>query len=279
MITHNGIEWINYQGVLIPNVPPHVKINLSKEDAKYLLKKTNTYFVRWTSDWDSQNPTEFWHIIKDGVSSLEELSGNTRHNVRRGLKRSIFERVDANVIMGEGYSVYQKAFDKYDTFIEPLTKEEFSSYILELQKDKKFDFWEARNEQGEMVAYSINKVEDNMCAYKTTKFDPDYLKLYVSEGLFYTMNTYYLNEVGLKYIDDGSRSVSHKTSIQEYFINKFKFRKAYCKLHIEYSFRIKIAVLALFPFRNFIKKVDHPLAQKILVLLKHEEIRRSCAAL
>lgn len=275
MIVYNGIEWINYQGVLIPNVAPHIKISLSKDDIKYLLTHSNTYFIRWISDWDSPNPTEFWHVIKDGNSSLEELSSNTRHNVRRGLKKCTFKKVKAEIVLREGYEVYRKAFMKYDTFLKPISEEKFKAYIQSLQNYKEWDFWEARNDEGKMIAYSLNKLDHKMCAYKTTKFDPDYQKLYSSEGLFYTMNTYYLNEIGVLYIDDGSRSLSHNTSIQDYFINKFKFRKAYCKLHIAYSSRIKLAVNLLFPFKKLISKIKHPSAQKLLVLLRHEEIRRS----
>lgn len=274
-LIYNGVEWINYQGVLIPNVAPDIEINLTKDDIKYLLSITNAYFLRWISDWDSQEITEFWHIIKDKTSSLDELSKNTRHNIKRGLKRCTFNKVDAGVILEEGYDVYKKAFLKYDTFIKLFSEEEFKINILEKQKSQEWDFWEVRNDKGHMIAYSVNKLEDNMCAYKTTKFDPEFQKLYASEGLFYTMNSYYLNHKGVKYIDDGSRSLSHKTSIQEYFVNKFKFRKAYCKLHIEYSLKVELVVSFLFPFRKIIAKSNHMLAQKVLVLLKHEEIRRS----
>lgn len=272
---HNNIKWINYQGVLIPDVAPHIKIILTKKDTQHLLAVSGAYFLRWVSNWDCSESTEFWHVIKDGSSSLEELSGNTRHNVRRGMKRCQFTKVDIDVILEEGYAVYIKAFMYYETFIEPMTKEAFLTDILALQNQEEWDFWEARNDEGQMIAYSINKVYHNMCAYKTTKFDPDFQRLYTSEGLFYTMNSYYLNECGVKYIDDGSRSLSHQTAIQDYFIHKFKYRKAYCELHMEYTSKIKLVVNILFPFRRWIEKSEHPIAQKITVLLRHEAIRRS----
>jgi len=88
------------------------------------------------------------------------------------------------------------------------------------------------------------------------------------------MNKYYLNERNFLYVNDGSRSLSHNTNIQNYLIEKFHFRKAYCKLNILYRKDIEFLVNLLFPIRKIIYRVDTNLFQKISVLLKHEEIRR-----
>lgn len=275
MIIQNNIEWLNYQGVLIPNVPPHISITLSRSDINTLLKQSNAYFIRWNSNWDCKTPTEFWHVIKDSKPSLESLSSNTRHNVRRGLKRCQFKKTTVDALIKEGYNVYLQAFNQYQTFITPQTKVEFIENLQSLSRKSGWEFWEARNADGQLIAYSINLVRDHVCEYKTTKFDPDFSNNYTSEGLFYTMNDYYLNELQLTYIDDGSRSLSHQTNIQDYFINKFGFRKAYCKMNIAYAFKTKLAVTLLYPFKPLLEKMSSGVIQKIVVLLKHEEIRRS----
>ncbi|UFS62402.1 GNAT family N-acetyltransferase [Sulfurimonas sp. HSL-3221] len=275
MIMLNGIPWVDYQGTLIPDTAPHTRVELSDTEARDLLRRTGAYFIRWVSDFDCAHETAFWHVIKDGESRLEALSGNTRHNVRRGLKRCTIRQTDAETVASQGYAAYSKAFAKYETFIEPQSEVLFAQSILGLKVDPQWEFWGVWNDEGRMIAYSMNKIQEGACLYKTTKFDPEYLRLYPSDALFFTMNSHYLNERGLRYIDDGARSISHETNIQEYFIQKFHFRRAYCRLNIIYSPKVHLAVTLLYPFRKLFAGLKHPLAGKIGVLLKHEEIRRS----
>ena len=64
------------------------------------------------------------------------------------------------------------------------------------------------------------------------------------------MNKYYLNENNFKYVNNGTRSISHQTNIHDFLIDKFKFRKAYCKMEIEYApfFKILINSLSFFGY-------------------------------
>ena len=66
------------------------------------------------------------------------------------------------------------------------------------------------------------------------------------------MNRYYLNELKLRYVSDGARSITEHSNIQPFLINKFKFRKAYCNLKLYYKWWFGIAVKLIYPFRRFI---------------------------
>lgn len=275
MILLNGIKWINYQGVLVPDEIPDKIIRPSRDDIHFLLKESGAYFIRWETDFDCGYETEYWHIIKDEASPLEALSGNARSNIRRGLRRCIIKKVDAQVIAKEGYETYIRAFGNYDTFIKPETKEEFISNILKGENKAEWEFWGVWNMENKMIGYTINNIIEDRCFLRTIKFHPEFLKLYPSDALFYTMNMHYLNERGIKYIDDGPRSLSHRTNVQDYFLTKFKFRKAYSKLNIAYSPGVKIIVNLTYPFRKIVSKINISTAEKLSVLLKHEEIRRS----
>ena len=57
-IEYKNIIWKKYHGALIPNTAPNVEINLTKEESKELLKKTNAYFLRYTNNWDTKNKSE-----------------------------------------------------------------------------------------------------------------------------------------------------------------------------------------------------------------------------
>ena len=89
------------------------------------------------------------------------------------------------------------------------------------------------------------------------------------------MNEYYLKEMNFDYINDGARSISHETNIQEFLIKKFKFRKAYCKLNVIYNLRIGFLVKLLYSFRLVLKLLNFEPFTKLNILLDQEKIRRS----
>ena len=269
-IRFKGINWRLYQGTLIPDSPPHIEIYLTREEQKELLKKTKAYFIRWTNEWDKREGC-FWYVIKDEKEDIMKLSQNTRSKIRRGLKKLKVEKIKKNIVAKEGYEVYISAFKRYKTFLKPLKKDKFIESVL--NDNDNIDYWGVFY-GNKLIAYSQNIIEYNVCNYSVIKFHPDYLKFYTSYALFYIMNTYYLNEKNFLYVNDGARSLSHQTNIQNYLIKKFKFRKAYCKLNIAYKKDIEILVNILFPFRKMIYKIDNNIFQKLSVLLKHEEIRR-----
>ena len=71
-------------------------------------------------------------------------------------------------------------------------------------------------------------------------------------GLIYEMNRYYLEELKLKYVNDGSRSITEHSNIQQFLIDTFHFRKAYCRLQIVYKWWMRLVVNLLYPFRKII---------------------------
>lgn len=83
------------------------------------------------------------------------------------------------------------------------------------------------------------------------------------------MNRYYLQELDLRYVSDGARSITEHSNIQLFLIDKFHFRKAYCQLQIEYQWWLKIIINILFPFRRLIP------VQKVKAILNMEAMRRN----
>lgn len=272
----NHINWILYNGALVPDVPPHIEIDLTREEAKYLLKNSKAYFLRWPSDFDCGFKTEWWYLIRDKGIDLDEFNSGRRWEIKNGIKRCIVKKVDAEYIANNGYDIYISAFESYNTFQKPAGREEFYDSMISKKGNSVFDFWAAFDRaDNNIIAYFMNRLGPDCCMYSTAKFKPEFLKLYVSQALIYEMTNYYLNELGFKYVYNGARSISHKTNVQDFLIDKLHFRKAYCKLNVVYSPIVKIIVHVLYPFRNVISKINMDSAKKITVLLLQEEIRRS----
>ena len=271
------VSWRKYNGALIPKQPPHVEISVDAAEMLKNINKERAFFARWTTDFDCIEETEFWYVICDEFLPVESLSKNTRNNVRRGLKRCEIKKVNCQYVIENCYSIYKKAFDNYHGHLSPISEVEFKEEYLTYVDEKIWDFWVVYEKQtNKIIAYTRNKIDYNQCELCTTKFHPEFLrKFYPSEALFYTMNKYYLNENNFKYVNDGARSISHETNIQSFLIQKFKFRKAYCKLNIIYNKPVGFLVKVVYPFRFILRLLNWGLFTKLNILINQEKIKRS----
>ena len=277
MLEYKNIVWHMYHGALLPETPPHQNIILSKTEADDLLKKSGAYFLRWTNTYD-QGSKQFWYIIKDTTERLEDYKSKVRYQIKKGLKSYSVKKVSSEFLVENGYGIYKKAFEKYETSTKPVSLNIFqNSFKNKINTHrKKYEFWGVfHKESGKFMAFSENIIQDNMCHYSVIKFHPDCLKDYAGYALIYIMNHYYLSECNLDYVSDGARSISHKTEIQDFLVQKFRFRRAYANLHIHYRLDIRIMVILLFPFRGLFGFFQTSTLKKIGTLLKQEEIRRS----
>lgn len=263
--------WRKYNGALIPDTPPHIDIDVTGIEEK--IKEEDAYFARWTSNFDQEEDADFWYVIQDKALDMNDYTAKYRTQIRRSLKRCNVKKINKNEIINFGYTSYISAFKSYNTFLSPLSEEDFVNALLTLGND--WEFWGIYNLDGLMIGYSQNRIVNDYCDYSTTKFHPDYLKLRPSEALIYTMNQHYLNERNFRYVNDGARSISHKTNIQSYLIQKFKFRKAYCKLNIVYSKKIEVLINIIYPMRSLIRYLRIGPFIKLNILLEQERIRRS----
>jgi hypothetical protein len=274
--TEEMVQWQKYRGALLPLSAPHLNIKFNRWPMFLLVLKRSALFVRWTSDWDMSEVTEFWYVIKDSFTPLEKLTSKNRSEINRGLTNCEVKRVDARCMTEQMYLVYKKAFDRYNSHLAPLTWSFFERSIANASLDKKVEFWGVFDRSsGKLIGYSSTVINGDMVDYSTAKFDPDFLGNYPSYALFYTMNKVYLVEMGCRYVSDGARNIAHDTNIHEHLIRKHGFRKAYCRLNVVYHPVIWIAVNFLFFFRKNFKNSHLPVLAKMASVLQQEEIRRS----
>ena len=255
-----------YKGAWIYAQNPHEEQKLSDKDVSLMLKKKGV-MVRNIYDFDCGFETSFWYVIKDHFGGMEELSTKMRNQVKRCFKRMRVEKISADFLMENGYEVLVQASESYRIKSVPPTINEFKIRLLNGSEN---EFWGVIDlDTNKLVAFSMNSVTSESCEYRTMKAIPKYQKLYAYYGLIYEMNRYYLEERGLKYVSDGARSITNHSNIQPYLIDKFKFRKAYCRLQVKYKLVFGFIVKMLYPFRKII-----PLL-KVQSILRLEEYSRN----
>ena len=245
--------------------PENEEPRLGYAECRDLLKQGG-WLVRNTYDFDCGEETGFWNVVKDSFGGMEELSSKMRNQVRRSMANYEFRRMTREELLALGYPVHRAAAESYRVKADIPTEEEFRRDVMQGPEN---DWWGAFDkEDGHLAAFAKNIVYDQICDYSVMKARPDELPRYPYYGLIYTMNQYYLEKCGLRYVNDGARSITEHSNIQPFLMQKFHFRKAYCRLNVVYKPWMALLVKALFPFRKWV-----PVAS-VRSLLNQEEMTR-----
>ena len=233
---------------------PHEEPRLQEQEWKQLLKQDGL-MIRNTFDFDCKEETSFWYLIKDRFESFEELSGNTRKKVRRSLEKLEFRKVDNRYIKAFGYPILKASFDDYSIKDRITNSRTFENYLKECES-KDYDYWGIFDRINDsFIGFFTVMLWKDSCEYGLVAVLPEYKRkntTYPYYGLFYTMNQYYLEEKGFRYVTDGARSITEHSHIQDFLVEKFLFRKSYCRLSVHYRWWLKIMVNLLYPFRKII---------------------------
>ena len=230
---------------------PHEEQKLSKESYTSLLRDGGL-FVRNTYDFDCKKETGFWYLIKDSFTPLEELPSKKRLKIKNALSLFDFQLVDKKVLYENEFVNH---YDNLLTLHQEKNKQDFMDDFFYYLEQENCEYWACFTKEGhDFAGFAINYVSDNACDYKITCILPKYHanSFYTYYGLFYAMNEHYLGKKHFRYVTDGSRTITEHSGIQDYLIQNFNFRKAYCQLEIHYQWWMKIAVNLLYPFRNII---------------------------
>lgn len=268
--------WEDYNVALIPTTPPH-------ENPKVQQLQTNNlwgqgrFLVRYTTDFDCGYETEWWWLIKDDELDISQLKKKRRYEITSSLNNFEVRKISPKTYAEQIYNVYEEAIKNYDNDGQDIPKERFIGQCVNHNEKTNVEYYGAFDKgSGELAAYALNHVFDEYVNFAVMKFVPKYLSKKVSAALVYTMVIDYLNIKNKKYINDGERSIRHITNFQDYLIKYFGFRRAYCKLHIQYNPAVGTVVKLLYPFRKIMKKFAvNPAINNVSSLLDMEKIRRS----
>lgn len=256
---YNIKGWQYYNHAMIPSNAPHEDVDLSSiisgEIFKYREGKEKPLFATWESEWDCGSETDWWYVIREGAFSLDTLSPSSRRNIRKALRNCRVERINPSQYVEDLWRVYNEAIQRYENYVIKKTKEDFIDHFR--RKDVEEECWAGfDNETGLMIGYAIFIVHDDWVKFDKSRYAAHYLKLRVSDAINASALEYYLNIEKKKYVSDGTRSILHKTNFQNYLMEHFGYRKAYCKLHIRYRYSMRILVNFLYPFREYLRMFD-----------------------
>ena len=249
--------WKYYNHAAIPTTPPHINPDTSCVNDGTIWKIDGSpLLARWTTDFDCDYETNWWYLIKDTKFDFEDISSKNQKSIRQALKKCDVQKIVFSENMDQIYSCYLSAYAKYENADNMMEKEQFINFCN--SQEDYIEYWGGYDkESGCLIGYLMVGVFDNYVELKIAKFNPEHSNKRVSDALYFTVLDYYLNSCSKKYVSSGARNINHKTNTQEYKIKRFGFRKAFCKLHVEYNPKVKILMRIAYPFRKVFKKLDH----------------------
>lgn len=254
----NNIIFKIYNKMLVPEYPIINDSTITKEGAKKLLKETKAILIRTMSDYDcGKEQSEWYAMVCDEFTPIEKMSSKYRYEINKGLKNGVVRKISCEELANDGYDCYKTAMLNYkNSNLSLLSENEYKSNILTSQGlDDICHFWGIYSSD-KLIAYGVVYIYGEESSYTVFKANPDFQKQFPMYALIYKMNEYYLDKKKFKYIKSGFRSLLHDTSVQDFLIKKFGFRKVYLKLHIHYNPLFGILMKLTFPFRKIIAKFD-----------------------
>jgi len=237
-----GIPWNKLGLYMEPLSGPHlIKNDLDRSEIQKALKDNGLFFAKWTDQWDLATPSEWWWTccdIKD--YSLDKVpSKGARRDVILGGKKCIIKCLSPSEIVQDAYKIFYESLKSYGTDNKNLpTKSDFQKKIEAEASFHGYEPWGAYV-NGQMAAFAQCRVMDDYVSINVAKSDPAYHRYSPNSILFYSITEHYLNKRNLKYITNGSRTLLHPTTIND-FLERLGFRKVYARINIEMNTTAKL---------------------------------------
>lgn len=249
--------WTYYNFAAIPTTFPHENPNMLPVENGSIWKigGGKPLFARWTTDFDCGYETDFWACILDKPFNLQNLKAKRRYEVNKGNKNFYCKKLSA-ANLKEMYSVYLESLQGYSGKVTVTSEKNFNEQ------------WSLAFKQSNVLMLGAFEKDTNiLCGYAHCidhgKYIPiSTLKARVSsekKGINFALVSgivtwFEKNLANGSYLCDGWRNVLHDTNFQEWLEKYFQFRKAYCKLHIQYKKPLNLIVKALYPFRKLFRQ-------------------------
>ena len=247
-------NWHTYQGAVLWTKSP-LATPPTLQEAKAALHAHHAFLARWTSDFDSAQPTQWWYRIKKGLEqcNVQRITNETL---------TLSEKDIAQVLID--------SFMDYPAKYRPdLSIDKWIAEVRSKLDNPEIDVWLASDKQnGELIGYGYCTKNGNIVYLNQIKVPTKYLAKEVNAAFAYSLCEYYLQQPDYRMIIDGERNIKHETKYQDFLVRVINFRYAYCKLNIIYT---------LYPVRKLFGLIGKKssLFYNVFCILKQEEIRRS----
>lgn len=130
----NKLKWFYYNHALLPTTAPHEQVDETViKQCKLWRKKWEgvPLLIRWTTNFDCPEKTEWWYCIKDTPFDISSLKSKKRYEINKGKKNFYVKEINPLDFKEEIYSIQLAAFESYPLEYRPKINKEKIWKIIE----------------------------------------------------------------------------------------------------------------------------------------------------
>lgn len=273
-------RWRYYNHAVIPTSAPHEIVDTTDiKNGSVWKQYPHALLARWITDWDCGYETNWWYEICDKAFDISAIKSDKRYKINKGLKNFCVQIINPSEYVEALFDVHTKANRSYPEKNRILfSYEEYCKTVKKWERNPKIKIYAAfYKETNELCGFIVGTFYESYFELTSQKADPEYEKYQINAAMVYTflVDNATLIDKGI-YCNDGARSINHETNFQDYLERYFGFRKAYCRLHVEYRSYVKTLVNCVYIFRHFFYRLDRfKTLHAFVAILKQEELLRS----
>ena len=209
---------------------PHIAITPTRDELKQAMSDSGALLAVWTDAWDSFDRSEWWWTCCDAadytLGSVKSARG--RRSIGKGQRECSVRRVEPDAFAHLAFRIYSEAVASYGG--KPPAEAEYAGAIGRMAAYSGTEFWGAFRGDG-LAAFAVCQIVDGAVTLGSTKSDPSLNRYNPNAALFYSLTKYYLSQ-GMSYVTNGSRTLWHPTSINDFLVT-LGFRRVYCRVNVE----------------------------------------------
>ena len=121
------MKWKYYNHAMIPTTAPHEipDLQVLKDGAIWKIERQKIpLLVRWTTEFDCDNETQWWYVIKDTPFNILDLKAKRRYEINKGKKNFEVRRVKASEYAEDLFKIQMKALASWPEKYRPAVDEQ-----------------------------------------------------------------------------------------------------------------------------------------------------------
>ena len=115
--------WNYHNHALLPDIAPHENVDPASVNDRmfsdHKCKEGVPLFALWTSDFDCNEKTDWWYIIKDSPFDINSIKAKRRYVIKKGIKNFEVKVINTAGYVDELYRVMVEAFKEYPKYSRP----------------------------------------------------------------------------------------------------------------------------------------------------------------
>ena len=158
-----GLKWTYYNHAILSTAAPHEAVEAPPLKGGRFWKSVKggkaALLARWTSDFDCQESTDWWYIIKDAPFNLMDVKANYRYKINKGRKHFDVRPIKPAAHAEALYQVQVDAFSAYPAKYRP--KVDYDRFVASLSDWRNgITFAAFQKEGGSLAGYTYIAVHE-----------------------------------------------------------------------------------------------------------------------